>query len=139
MPGAVALLAATAVGSVVGARFGKAPFVIAAGATAKLNVTTNLSATGVFSGAGTIIKQGAAALTLGTPQRLLLREVIFFGALPYIVVGLRTAVSISFYTLVAAELAGLPRLAVNMVTTSLNLLSSADCSLVVSVCNAPSA
>lgn len=47
-----------------------------------------------------------AALTLGTPQRRLLREVIFFGALPYIVVGLRTAVSISFYTLVAAELAG---------------------------------
>jgi ABC-type nitrate/sulfonate/bicarbonate transport system permease component len=47
-----------------------------------------------------------AALVLGTPQRKLLREVIFFGALPYIVVGLRTAVSISFYTLVAAELAG---------------------------------
>lgn len=47
-----------------------------------------------------------AALVLGTPQHKLLREVIFFGALPYIVVGLRTAVSISFYTLVAAELAG---------------------------------
>lgn len=47
-----------------------------------------------------------AALVLGTPRRKLLREVIFFGALPYIVVGLRTAVSISFYTLVAAELAG---------------------------------
>lgn len=47
-----------------------------------------------------------AALVLGTPQRKLLREVVFFGALPYIVVGLRTAVSISFYTLVAAELAG---------------------------------
>ena len=39
---------------------------VADGATAKLNVTTNLSATGVFSGEGTIIKQGAAALTLGT-------------------------------------------------------------------------
>lgn len=47
-----------------------------------------------------------AALVLGTPRHKLLREVIFFGALPYIVVGLRTAVSISFYTLVAAELAG---------------------------------
>jgi ABC-type nitrate/sulfonate/bicarbonate transport system permease component len=47
-----------------------------------------------------------AALALGTPQRKLLREVIFPGALPYIVVGLRTAVGISFYTLVAAELAG---------------------------------
>ena len=47
-----------------------------------------------------------AALVLGTPQRKLLREVIFPGALPYIVVGLRTAVGISFYTLVAAELAG---------------------------------
>ena len=31
---------------------------------------------------------------------------MLLGALPYIVVGLRTAVSISFYTLVAAELAG---------------------------------
>lgn len=47
-----------------------------------------------------------AAMVLGTPQRKLLREVIFPGALPYIVVGLRTAVGISFYTLVAAELAG---------------------------------
>jgi ABC-type nitrate/sulfonate/bicarbonate transport system permease component len=47
-----------------------------------------------------------AALVLGTPRRKMLREVIVFGALPYIVVGLRTAVSISFYTLVAAELAG---------------------------------
>jgi len=47
-----------------------------------------------------------AAQMLGTPQRKLLREVIFPGALPYIVVGLRTAVGISFYTLVAAELAG---------------------------------
>ena len=47
-----------------------------------------------------------AALALGTPQRKLLREVIFPGALPYIIVGLRTAVGISFYTLVAAELAG---------------------------------
>jgi NitT/TauT family transport system permease protein len=47
-----------------------------------------------------------AAQTLGTSQRRLLSEIILFGALPYIVVGLRTAVSISFYTLVAAELAG---------------------------------
>lgn len=47
-----------------------------------------------------------AALALGTPQRKLLREIILPGALPYIVVGLRTAVGISFYTLVAAELAG---------------------------------
>ena len=47
-----------------------------------------------------------AALVLGTPQRKLLREIIFPGALPYIIVGLRTAVGISFYTLVAAELAG---------------------------------
>ncbi|WP_213772271.1 ABC transporter permease [Bradyrhizobium sp. dw_78] len=47
-----------------------------------------------------------AAQMLGTPRRRLLGEIIFLGALPYIVVGLRTAVSISFYTLVAAELAG---------------------------------
>jgi autotransporter-associated beta strand protein len=40
---------------------------VAAGATARLNVATNLSATGVFVGAGTIVKEGAAALTLGTP------------------------------------------------------------------------
>lgn len=39
---------------------------VAAGATARLNVATNLAATGVFVGAGTIIKEGAAALTLGT-------------------------------------------------------------------------
>lgn len=47
-----------------------------------------------------------AALVLGTPRRRMLTEIIFFGALPYIIVGLRTAVGISFYTLVAAELAG---------------------------------
>lgn len=47
-----------------------------------------------------------AARMLGTPRRRLLYEVIFLGALPFIFVGLRTAVSISFYTLVAAELAG---------------------------------
>ena len=46
------------------------------------------------------------AQSLGTPRRAMLREVIFPGALPYIVVGLRTAVSVAFYTLVAAELAG---------------------------------
>lgn len=47
-----------------------------------------------------------AAMMLGTPRRQMLYEVVLLGALPYIVVGLRTAVSISFYTLVAAELAG---------------------------------
>jgi NitT/TauT family transport system permease protein len=47
-----------------------------------------------------------AALMLGTPKRHMLSEIVLLGALPYIVVGLRTAVSISFYTLVAAELAG---------------------------------
>ncbi len=46
------------------------------------------------------------ARSLGTPPGVMLREVIFPGALPYIVVGLRTAVSVAFYTLVAAELAG---------------------------------
>jgi ABC-type nitrate/sulfonate/bicarbonate transport system permease component len=47
-----------------------------------------------------------AAQMLGTPPFRLLTEIIFLGALPYIVVGLRSAVGISFYTLVAAELAG---------------------------------
>ncbi len=47
-----------------------------------------------------------AAQMLGTPRLRLLTEIVFLGALPYIVVGLRTAVGISFYTLVAAELAG---------------------------------
>lgn len=47
-----------------------------------------------------------AALMLGTPKRRMLSEIVLLGALPYIAVGLRTAVSISFYTLVAAELAG---------------------------------
>lgn len=47
-----------------------------------------------------------AAVMLGTPRRQMLSEIVLLGALPYIVVGLRTAVSISFYTLVAAELAG---------------------------------
>jgi NitT/TauT family transport system permease protein len=47
-----------------------------------------------------------AARSLGTPDRMLIRDVIFPSALPTIFVGLRTAVSISFYTLVAAELAG---------------------------------
>jgi ABC-type nitrate/sulfonate/bicarbonate transport system permease component len=47
-----------------------------------------------------------AAQVLGTPRWRMVTEVILFGAMPYIVVGLRTAVSISFYTLVAAELAG---------------------------------
>jgi ABC-type nitrate/sulfonate/bicarbonate transport system permease component len=47
-----------------------------------------------------------AALMLGTSRRQMLQEIVLLGALPYIVVGLRTAISISFYTLVAAELAG---------------------------------
>jgi NitT/TauT family transport system permease protein len=47
-----------------------------------------------------------AARSLGTPDHLLIRDVILPSALPTIFVGLRTAVSISFYTLVAAELAG---------------------------------
>ncbi|WP_228040775.1 ABC transporter permease [Nodosilinea sp. LEGE 07088] len=47
-----------------------------------------------------------AAQCLGTPDKKMLREVLFPASLPYIFVGLRTAVSISFYTLVAAELAG---------------------------------
>jgi len=47
-----------------------------------------------------------AAQMLGTPQPQMLWEIVLLGALPYITVGLRTAVSISFYTLVAAELAG---------------------------------
>ena len=47
-----------------------------------------------------------AAEMLGTPRLRLHTEIIVLSALPYIVVGLRTAVGISFYTLVAAELAG---------------------------------
>jgi autotransporter-associated beta strand protein len=38
--------------------------IVESGAKARLNVATNLTATGLFSGAGTIIKEGAAALTL---------------------------------------------------------------------------
>ncbi|MBW4639669.1 MAG: ABC transporter permease [Gloeocapsa sp. UFS-A4-WI-NPMV-4B04] len=47
-----------------------------------------------------------AAQCLGTPEKRMLQEVLLPGALPYIFVGLRTSISISFYTLVAAELAG---------------------------------
>ena len=47
-----------------------------------------------------------AAQTLGTPERRMLRELLLPATLPYIFVGLRTSVSIAFYTLVAAELAG---------------------------------
>jgi NitT/TauT family transport system permease protein len=47
-----------------------------------------------------------AARSLGTPDHLMVWHVIIPGALPTIFVGLRTAVSISFYSLVAAELAG---------------------------------
>jgi ABC-type nitrate/sulfonate/bicarbonate transport system permease component len=47
-----------------------------------------------------------AAQSLGVPERKMLREVIFPGALPFIAVGLRTSVTIAFYSLVAAEVAG---------------------------------
>jgi ABC-type nitrate/sulfonate/bicarbonate transport system permease component len=47
-----------------------------------------------------------AARSLGTSERNLLVHVIFPASVPYIFVGLRTSVSISFYTLVGAELAG---------------------------------
>lgn len=47
-----------------------------------------------------------AAQSLGTPENKMLLEVLLPGALPQIFIGLRTAVSISFYSLVAAELAG---------------------------------
>jgi ABC-type nitrate/sulfonate/bicarbonate transport system permease component len=47
-----------------------------------------------------------AAQALGTPEHRMLRELLLPGALPYIFVGLRTSLSIAFYTLVAAELAG---------------------------------
>ncbi|MEM9002703.1 MAG: ABC transporter permease [Cyanobacteria bacterium P01_F01_bin.86] len=47
-----------------------------------------------------------AAQCLGTPEQKMLPEVLLPSALPYIFVGLRTSISISFYTLVAAELAG---------------------------------
>ena len=47
-----------------------------------------------------------AAMTLGTPARRMFREVLLPGSLPSILVGLRTSISISFYTLVAAELGG---------------------------------
>jgi ABC-type nitrate/sulfonate/bicarbonate transport system permease component len=47
-----------------------------------------------------------AARCLGTPEHRMLSQVLFPGSLPFIFVGLRTSVSIAFYTLVAAELAG---------------------------------
>ncbi len=46
------------------------------------------------------------AQCLGTPRSKMLLHILLPGAIPYIIVGLRTAVSISFYTLVAAEIAG---------------------------------
>ncbi|TGG93559.1 ABC transporter permease [Natronospirillum operosum] len=46
------------------------------------------------------------AQCLGTPRSKMLTNILLPGAIPYIIVGLRTAVSISFYTLVAAEIAG---------------------------------
>lgn len=47
-----------------------------------------------------------AARMLGTPEYRLFREILLPAALPVIFIGIRTAVSIAFYTLVAAELAG---------------------------------
>jgi len=47
-----------------------------------------------------------AAMCLGADRKSLLVEVVFPAALPFIFVGVRTAIGISFYTLVAAELAG---------------------------------
>ncbi|KRB74236.1 ABC transporter permease [Noviherbaspirillum sp. Root189] len=47
-----------------------------------------------------------AARCLGATKKMMLFEVLLPGALPYIFMGLRTAISVSFYTLVAAELAG---------------------------------
>lgn len=47
-----------------------------------------------------------AAQCLGAPRRAQLLQVMLPAALPTVLVGLRTAVSVSFYTLVAAELAG---------------------------------
>ena len=47
-----------------------------------------------------------AARMLGVPEQRLFRHVLLPGARPYIFVGIRTAVSIAFYTLVAAEVAG---------------------------------
>jgi len=47
-----------------------------------------------------------AAQCLGAPWRAQLLQVMLPAALPTILVGLRTAVGVSFYTLVAAELAG---------------------------------
>jgi NitT/TauT family transport system permease protein len=47
-----------------------------------------------------------AAQSLGAPRRAQLLQVMLPAALPTVLVGLRTAVGVSFYTLVAAELAG---------------------------------
>jgi NitT/TauT family transport system permease protein len=47
-----------------------------------------------------------AARSLGARDPALIREVIFPAALPMIFVGLRAALGVSFYTLVAAEMAG---------------------------------
>jgi len=47
-----------------------------------------------------------AARCLGTPERKLIRAIILPAALPVIFVGLRNAIAVAFYTLVAAELAG---------------------------------
>jgi len=47
-----------------------------------------------------------AAASLGAQRRSVMLHVVLPAALPTIFVGLRTAIGISFYTLVAAELAG---------------------------------
>jgi NitT/TauT family transport system permease protein len=47
-----------------------------------------------------------AAASLGAGERALIREVVLPAALPSIIAGLRTALAIAFYCLVAAEIAG---------------------------------
>jgi ABC-type nitrate/sulfonate/bicarbonate transport system permease component len=47
-----------------------------------------------------------AAYCLGTPEYKMLFHILLPGALPYILVGVRTALGVAFYTLVAAEIAG---------------------------------
>ena len=47
-----------------------------------------------------------AARSLGASSRVVLAEIVLPGAIPQIIVGLRTALPIAFYSLVAAEIAG---------------------------------
>jgi len=48
----------------------------------------------------------SAAQCLGTSERRMLWEILIPGSMPYILVGVRTAVTVAFYTLVAAEISG---------------------------------